>query len=123
MTDSPSSGVPPLPPVVIVAQPSSPQLVATPYAPIYYTARPPMNVLSVVAFIFAFFISLVAVICGHIALRQIKKTGESGHGFALAAVVLGYIGLGLGLAFAIVYVLVIVVYLGSFAALLGSSTN
>lgn len=45
--------------------------------------------------------SLLAVIFGHIALGQIKKTGELGQGFAIAGLVLGYIGLGiivLGLA-------------------------
>jgi hypothetical protein len=39
--------------------------------------------------------SLLAVIFGHIALSQIKKTGELGQGFAIAGLVLGYIGLGI----------------------------
>lgn len=39
--------------------------------------------------------SLLAVIFGHIALNQIKKTGELGQGFAIAGLVLGYIGLGI----------------------------
>ena len=39
--------------------------------------------------------SLLAVIFGHIALSQIKKSGELGYGFAIAGLVLGYIGLGL----------------------------
>jgi hypothetical protein len=39
--------------------------------------------------------SIVAVVTGHIARRQIKRTGEQGAGFALAGLILGYVGLGL----------------------------
>jgi hypothetical protein len=46
--------------------------------------------------------SILAVIFGHIALAQIKKTGQGGHGMAVAGLVLGYIGVGvLLLAFAV----------------------
>jgi len=37
----------------------------------------------------------VAVVTGHIARRQIRRTGEQGAGFALAGLILGYIGLAL----------------------------
>lgn len=37
-------------------------------------------------------ISLVGVITGHIAMSQIKKTGEQGNGLAVAGLILGYIG-------------------------------
>jgi peptidyl-prolyl cis-trans isomerase B (cyclophilin B) len=47
--------------------------------------------------VLAFFISLGAIITGHIALSQIKRTGEGGRGLAIAGLVLGYIGLVLGL--------------------------
>ena len=43
---------------------------------------------------------LIAVICGHIAHSQIKRTGESGSGLATTGLVLGYIHIaviGLGL--------------------------
>jgi Domain of unknown function (DUF4190) len=50
--------------------------------------------------------SALAVIFGHIALGQIKRTGQRGHGMALAGLILGYIGgaavLVLVIAFAIV---------------------
>jgi len=36
--------------------------------------------------------SALAIIFGHISLRQIKRTGESGRGFAIAALALGYTG-------------------------------
>lgn len=57
---------------------------------------PKTNTLAIVSLVSAFLVSLVAVITGHIALRQIKRTGESGRGLALAGVVLGYLGLVIG---------------------------
>ena len=53
----------------------------------------PLNALSLVAFIGSFFVGLVGIICGHIALRQIKRSGERGHGFALAGTIIGYVTL------------------------------
>jgi hypothetical protein len=42
-----------------------------------------------------FFGAIVAIITGHIARHQIKRSGESGSGMALAGLILGYIGLAL----------------------------
>ncbi len=53
----------------------------------------PMNTLAIVAFVASFFVSIVGIICGHIALGQIKKTGERGRGFALAGTIIGYVAL------------------------------
>ncbi len=39
--------------------------------------------------------SLLGVILGHVALGQIKRTGESGRGLAIAGIVLGYLALAL----------------------------
>ncbi|OYX48580.1 MAG: hypothetical protein B7Y93_09725 [Micrococcales bacterium 32-70-13] len=61
----------------------------------------------------AFFISLGAVITGHIALNQIKQTGEGGRGLAIAGLVLGYLGLVVGIIGTIIWV--------SFFALAASS--
>jgi peptidyl-prolyl cis-trans isomerase B (cyclophilin B) len=57
-----------------------------------------------VSLVSAFVVSLVAVITGHIALHQIKRTGDRGRGLAIAGVVIGYAGL---LAGAIAVVLLI----------------
>jgi uncharacterized protein YdbL (DUF1318 family) len=51
------------------------------------------NTLAIVAFIGSFFVSLLGIIAGHIALRQIKRSGEKGHGFALAGTIIGYVSL------------------------------
>ncbi|WP_156366247.1 peptidylprolyl isomerase [Agreia sp. Leaf335] len=55
------------------------------------------NPLAIVSLISAFVLSLVAVITGHLALRQIKRTGEGGRGLAIAGVTIGYAGLVAGI--------------------------
>ena len=54
-------------------------------------AAPPINTLSIVALVLAFLIPLGGIICGHLALGQIRRTGERGHGLALAGTVIGWI--------------------------------
>lgn len=75
---------------------------ATPYAAAPAAAK--TNTLAIVSLVLAFFISLGAVICGHIALSQIKKTGENGRGLAIAGLVLGYLGLVVGLIGTIIWI-------------------
>ena len=63
----------------------------TPYtAPAAAPARP-TNTLAIIALVGAFVIPLAGIIVGFIALGQIKKTGEGGHGLALAGVILGIV--------------------------------
>jgi hypothetical protein len=53
-------------------------------------------VASIAAFVILPFIgSVVGVITGHIALGQIKRTGEQGRGLALGGTIAGWVGLGL----------------------------
>jgi peptidyl-prolyl cis-trans isomerase B (cyclophilin B) len=49
------------------------------------------NGLAIASLICAFFVPIVAIILGHIALNQIKKTGQEGRGLALAGTILGYV--------------------------------
>lgn len=82
-----------------------------PGAPAYgqaYVSNPSdkWNVLAIVSLVTAFFISLAAVITGHIALGQIKKTGEKGRGMAIAGLVLGYLGLVFGAIWIILLIVV-----------------
>ena len=84
---------------------------AQPAAPAYAPAAPgaKWNVLAIVSLVTSLlWISLVGVITGHLALSQIKKTGEQGHGLALAGVIIGYVGL-LGGIIAIIFWIVVVV--------------
>ena len=60
-------------------------------------AQPGWNTLSIVAFVATFFISILGIILGFIALSQIKRTGEQGRGLALAAVIIGFVEVAIGL--------------------------
>jgi len=67
------------------------------YRPPQYA--PPTNSLAIASLVcglsqfFAPFIAgIPAIICGHVARSQIRRTGEKGDGMALAGLVLGYIG-------------------------------
>jgi Domain of unknown function (DUF4190) len=66
------------------------------YGP-YPMARPTngLAIAALVCGIAQFFVGvtfLPAIICGYIARRQIRQTGEQGDGMALAGIILGYIG-------------------------------
>lgn len=59
----------------------------------YGPVPPKTNVLAIISLVSGFFVSLAAVITGHIALSQIKRTGEAGRGLAIAGLALGYAGI------------------------------
>lgn len=61
------------------------------------------NTLAIVSLVLAFFVSLGAVITGHLALSQIKKTNEEGRGLALIGLTLGYLGLAAGAVALIIF--------------------
>jgi peptidyl-prolyl cis-trans isomerase B (cyclophilin B) len=71
-------------------------------APAPAPAGAPTNVLAIIALIGAFVLAPVGIIVGHIALSQIKKTGENGRGLALAGTVLGYVFTALWLLFIVI---------------------
>lgn len=58
-----------------------------------YSAAPKTNTLAIISLVSAFFVCLPAVITGHLALGQIRRTGEGGQGLAVAGLVLGYLGM------------------------------
>ncbi len=47
---------------------------------------------------------ILAVILGHVALSQIKRSQEEGRGLAIAGLVIGYIGLALTVLYVLMYV-------------------
>jgi hypothetical protein len=55
------------------------------------------NTLAIVGLILAFVFPLVGAIIGHVALGQIKKSGEEGRGLALGAVIVGWVFTGVGI--------------------------
>ena len=120
------TGVPPAAPAA-PSYPSYPPPAATAYQPPAYdqppaygqtaygqnqygqqNAQDKYNVLAIVSLVSAFFFSLVAVITGHIAMSQIKKTGEKGYGLALWGLILGYLGLVIGILIIILVIAIIV---------------
>jgi hypothetical protein len=81
-----------------------------PYMP-YMPVTRPTNSLAVASLVcglaqpFMFGLTTIpAVILGHMAQGQIRRTGESGKGLATAGLVLGWIGLSIGLLVAVVIV-------------------
>jgi len=118
----------PVEPVVVVPPPFTPPTRPDPYAPpssapgfgdtpAYasppYAAAPTTNTLAIVALIAAFFVPLAAVICGHLALSQIKRTGQGGRSLALAGTIIGYCFIGLSILVGIIYAVVIVAAVSS----------
>lgn len=90
-----------------------PALPPPPYAPATVHGERPYNPWAIVSISFAAstvigtwcFGGLVAVITGHIARHQIKRSGESGASLALAGLVIGYVAIGLFFVFVVSYLL------------------
>ena len=91
-------------------QPTPPP--STPYtsagAPVQRT-----NTLAIVALILGIVVPIGGIICGHIALGQIKRTGENGRGLALAGTIIGYVLTVLGILLTIGYIIAIAAIVNS----------
>ena len=73
-----------------------------------YAPEPPVNALAIIALILSLIsVSIGGVICGHISLSQIRRTGERGHGMALAGLIIGYVGCAAWILFWIVWLVLI----------------
>lgn len=72
------------------------------------TVEPKYNTFAILAIIFVWVGGLLGLIFGYIALSQIKRTGEQGRGMALAAVIIGWIGV----AVAVFWIILIAVGVG-----------
>ncbi|MDQ1128436.1 hypothetical protein QE381_000564 [Microbacterium sp. SORGH_AS 888] len=93
-------------------QPPAPGAYPPPAAPAYgapvYGAAPvsqKTNVMAILSLVFAFVFAILGVVFGHIALGQIKRTGEQGRGLAIAGLVIGYIAI----AFWVIYIIALIV--------------
>jgi hypothetical protein len=87
----------------------------TPVVPAY---TPPVNALAIVALVLSFVVSIGGIVCGHLALSQIKRTGESGREMALAGLIIGYVFTGIAVLAFLAWIVVFVVYLVFFGVLL-----
>ena len=62
-----------------------------PYNPYGYPGPRPTNGLAIASLVCAFLFAPLGIIFGHISLSQIKRTGEDGHGLAVAGLVISYL--------------------------------
>ena len=62
-----------------------------PYDPYGYPRARPTNGMAIASLICAFVFAPLGIIFGHISLSQIKRTGEEGHGLAVAGLVISYV--------------------------------
>jgi hypothetical protein len=119
MTD-PQPPVPPVPtpddasapPAAPAAAPAYPAY-GQPAAPAGGYYAPPTNTLAILALVLGFVVPIGGIICGHIALGQIKRTGEGGHGLAMAGLILGYALTALTVLVVIGYIVVIALAIGT----------
>lgn len=82
----------------------------TPYgAPL----APRTNTLAIIALVLGLTVPIGGIICGHMALAQIKRTGESGHGLALAGTILGYVFTGFMVLYLIFVIGMVLLSLGA----------
>lgn len=122
-----ADGVTPPPPAAPTAPPAAPTPPpAQPAYPAYgqpaqgYYA-PPTNTLAIVAMILSLvglltgITAIVGAILGHVAMGQIKRTGENGRGFALTAIIVGWVLTGLGVL-AIIGTIIFAVWAASMGA-------
>lgn len=57
------------------------------------------NTLAIVSFVSSFLIAVVGIVTGHMALHQIRRTGEGGRGLAIAGLIISYVFVGLTVMF------------------------
>lgn len=133
--DTPPTTPAPVPAVPGAAQPAAAQYPAAHYPAAQYPAaqypvaryggapvppaEPSHNVLAWVSLglgcaflLFGTLASIAAVVCGHIARRQIRQRGEQGDSAAVWGLVLGYFGIALSVLVVVFFVLL---FVGAFA--------
>jgi hypothetical protein len=96
-----SSGSPPRPPMVAAGPPTSTlAILSLVFGIVSYFALPLIG-------------AIAAVVTGHVARAQIRRTGEGGAGLALAGLVLGYVHLAL-FAIGIAILIIVLLAVGGF---------
>lgn len=73
-------------------------------APAMTKPVPRMNTLAIAGFVLAFFVNIAGLVVSIVALRQIKRTGERGHGLALAGVILSAVFIAFSILLAVISV-------------------
>ncbi|MEA9984519.1 MULTISPECIES: DUF4190 domain-containing protein [Subtercola] len=78
-------------------------------APLPYTSGSPVaqktNILAIVGLVLSIIgFTVIGIILGFVGLNQIKKTGESGRGIAIAAIIVGFAELIIGAIYIVVVI-------------------
>lgn len=95
--------------------PSAPTQAPIPAAPpttLAYT-----NTFALISIITAFLSPVAAIVFGHLALGQIKRTGDAGRGLALTGLIIGYSYFVMIALFVLFYLSMIGIMFASFGAL------
>jgi protein-disulfide isomerase len=90
--------------------------------PASFETVPKTNTLAIVSFVSSFFIGLVGIVTGHIALAQIRARGELGRGFALAGLIIGYVHTAL-VTILVVFAIIFASAFGAFVLNTGSESD
>lgn len=117
--DQPGSSVPPSQPAPAYGEPAAPAYgQPAAYGQPSGAKTNTLAIISLVASIAGFILwgigFVVGVICGHISLSQIKKTGEQGRGMAIAGLIVGYVGIALT-------IIGVIIFFAIFAAVMANS--
>src|SRR6478735_7820932 len=62
-----------------------------PYDPYGRPGPRPTNGMAIASLVCAFIFAPLGIVFGHISLSQIRRTGEEGHGLAVAGLVISYL--------------------------------
>lgn len=93
-----------------------------PFVTAPFVTAPKTNTLAIVSFVSSFFIGLVAIITGHIALGQIRARGELGRGFALAGLIIGYLATAI-FAILVLFAIIFASAIAAFVVAIDSSSS
>ena len=97
---------------VVIDLPGAGPVVPAPLAPPQLAKTNSLAITSLICgiaqFMFGPLATIPAVVCGHVARGQIRRTGEQGAGMALAGLILGWIGVGFTVLLVIIGVLAVV---------------
>lgn len=93
-----------------VAMPAPVQNIESPV----YPSVPQTNSMAVAAMVSSLVVAPLGIVFGHVALRQIKRTGDEGRGLAKAGLVIGYV---LTTLMALFLILVVVYFVVMFSRL------
>ncbi|MGB9377968.1 MAG: DUF4190 domain-containing protein [Mycobacteriales bacterium] len=73
---------------------------------------PPTNTLAIISLVGAFVFAPAGLICGIIARKQIRQSGEAGDGLALAGIIISVIQIVIGII-AIIFLIVTLLAVGT----------